>query len=253
MPTVTVNDQTLYYELIGAPEAPPILLIHGWLQVGRDLAALAQALAAEGYRVILPDVSGYGRSVPPFRRFPPDFYQRDAADMAGLLRALQIDSAHVMGFSDGGEIALLLGCDHSALCRSVVAWAAVGAYSPALSEYVRSMPSAPITPAVRARHPGQPVERWEDEWREAFAAIVANGGDISLSRAHQIACPLLLMVGDGDKLNPAEDSRRFVEAATHPRCTPKRFVCFENTGHAIHEERVDAFLAEVRAFLSACP
>ena len=252
MPTLTVNDQTLYYEMHGAPTGAPLLLMHGLLQVGRDLAPLAHALAAEGYRVILADVSGYCRSTPPARTYPPDFYQRDAAAMAALLRALQIDAAHVMGFSDGGEIALLLGCDHGALCRSVIAWGAVGAYSAALGSYVQSLPILPITPALRARHPNQSVERWQAEWSAAFAAIVASGGDLSLSRAHQIACPLLLMVGDKDKLNPVEDVRRYFAAAAHPACTPKRFHCFKNTGHPIHEERIDAFLAEVLSFLSAC-
>src|SRR5260221_10578201 len=99
MPSITVNGQTMFYDMLGQGE--PLILMHGYMQVGRDLMRLAQALATE-YRVILPDLPGYGRSVPPFRTFPVDFYQRDAVLMGAFLDALKLPRVHVMGFSDGG-------------------------------------------------------------------------------------------------------------------------------------------------------
>src|SRR6267142_1696081 len=105
MPSVYVNGHKIFYEIYG--EGQPILLMHGWLQVGRDLLAIANNLA-NSYRVVLPDMPGYGRSVPPYRTFPPDFYQRDAALMSGFLDALQLSKVHIVGHSDGGEGALLM-------------------------------------------------------------------------------------------------------------------------------------------------
>src|SRR5215813_14050536 len=96
VPTVLVDGQTLFYESLG--DGPPLLLIHGWMQVGRRLIDLAQELARD-YRVILPDLPGYGRSVPPYRRFTPDFYHRDAEMMGKLLDALNLTNVHILGFS----------------------------------------------------------------------------------------------------------------------------------------------------------
>src|SRR4051812_27237802 len=62
--TIQLTQQKMFYESVG--KGPTLLLMHGWLQIGRDLLPLAKELAAD-YRVILPDLPGYGRSVPPFR------------------------------------------------------------------------------------------------------------------------------------------------------------------------------------------
>lgn len=249
MTTVQVGDQTIYYQTFGPADGPPLLLMHGWLEIGRDLGIVADSLAGAGYRVILPDVAGYGRSTPPGRTYPDDFYPRDARLMAGLLDALGIEKAHIMGFSDGGEIALLIGILRPERCHSVIAWGAVGYYSPSVGDYVRNSPPSKVTPGQRARHPNQPIDQWAAEWARAFLAIVTAGGDLSRSRAHEIACPLLLMVGDRDSLNPASDAQDFIAAATHSACTPKVFTVFPDTGHRIHDERIDAFLEAVLGFL----
>ena len=78
------------------------------------------------------------------------------------------------------------------------------------------------------------------------ADLIAAGGDLSLSRAPEITCPLLLMLGDNDKLNPVEDGRRFVDTVSSK---DKTFEVFENTRHAIQDEQPERFLSLVRGFL----
>jgi len=72
-------------------------------------------------------------------------------------------------------------------------------------------------------------------WVTAMKQIIDSGGDISLSRAHEIACPLLLMLGRHDELNPAHVAREFVA-----RTPQGRLVLFD-CGHAIHRELPEAF------------
>lgn len=246
MPTVQVHDQTLYYEAYGPLKGIPVLLMHGWMQVGRDLLALADSLIGRGLRVFLPDLPGYGRSTPPLRRFTPDFYVRDAQYMGGFLNALQLHEAHIIGYSDGGEVALLMPILFPAHCRSVAAWAAIGAYDAGFAEHVlHDMPRLAPSPAQRARHPGQAVESWQGEWIQAVTALVKNGGDLSLSRAREIVCPLLLMVGEHDPLNPVASARRFVDAAG-PRATLK---VFDGATHEIHDQQPGRFVAALLEFL----
>jgi pimeloyl-ACP methyl ester carboxylesterase len=56
---------TLGYEQHGPVDGPPLLLIHGLLLDAAVNRNLAQAMAAEGYRVILLDLIGHGRSSKP--------------------------------------------------------------------------------------------------------------------------------------------------------------------------------------------
>src|SRR6266849_6396880 len=93
MPSVYVQGQKIFYETFA--EGQPVLLMHGWMRVGRDLLSIANNLA-DSYQVILPDLPGYGRSVPPYRTYPADFYQRDAGLMAGFLDKLSLSNVHIM-------------------------------------------------------------------------------------------------------------------------------------------------------------
>ncbi len=250
MPAAQINGQTIFYETLG--QGPPLLLMHGWMQIGRDLIRLAEGLAIQ-YQVVLPDLPGYGRSVPPYRSFPTDFYQRDAGLMSGFLDVLGLSNVHIVGFSDGGETALLMPIQRPDLCRSAIAWGAVGAFDSALCDHVRAgLPPTWITDAHHAKHPGQAVDQWPYQWADAFCAIVVAGGDVSLSRAAQIECPLLLLLGDQDRLNPVADGQRFIEAAARDGGAVRLFEVFKWAGHALHDEQPERFLARVRSFLREC-
>ena len=130
--TVRVNGIELCYEEFGDPGAPPVLLIMGlggpmfWWEDD-----FCQDLAARGFHVIRYDNRDVGRShshttparlVPVYlRRAAPEYSLEDmAADAAGLLQALGIERAHVVGVSMGGMIAQLLAIRHPELVRSLV-------------------------------------------------------------------------------------------------------------------------------------
>ena len=122
---VRVGDVELAYETFGRPGEPAVLLIMG---LGSQLILwpeeLCEALAAAGYFVIRFDNRDVGRST--ILDAPPPDLQRVAAgeadapylldqmaeDAVGLLDALGIERAHVVGASLGGMIAQRLAIDH---------------------------------------------------------------------------------------------------------------------------------------------
>ena len=111
--TITLADNVpLSYLDLGPADGRPLLFIHGF--TGTALGDLGDLIAefAAGYHVIAPDLRGYGASRPPNRDFPPDFYERDAADVAALLDRLALGPVTVLGFSDGAEVSLLLDTIH---------------------------------------------------------------------------------------------------------------------------------------------
>ncbi|WP_033212609.1 alpha/beta fold hydrolase [Kitasatospora phosalacinea] len=98
-----VNGAALHYDESGPADGTPVLLVHGH-PFNRTLwAPQADALAAAGYRVITPDLRGYGESeVTPGTVLLADF----ADDAAALLDHLGVERAVVGGVSMGGQIAM---------------------------------------------------------------------------------------------------------------------------------------------------
>ncbi len=104
MPEARVGDVDLYYEIEG--EGPPLLLVHGTGSDGSSFDPVWPLLAA-GWRVIRYDRRGYSRSrATPFGK--KDYYRHHGEDAAGLLAALGIPRAAVLGWSAGGIVALAL-------------------------------------------------------------------------------------------------------------------------------------------------
>lgn len=114
MPTVAVGDIVMYYEVSGSGE--PLLLIPGLATDVTDYARIIPLIAGS-YRVIAVDNRGAGRTDKPNK---PYSIEQMAADAEGLLAALHIDRAHVLGFSMGGRIAVALALAHPDMVRSLI-------------------------------------------------------------------------------------------------------------------------------------
>ena len=101
MPFTQINDISVYYELHGGAGSP-LLLIQGYMaaKVEWPLAHLEHMAAR--HRVIIFDNRGVGQTDQPTT---PYSMAQFAADSVGLLDALAIEQAHVLGVSMGGMIA----------------------------------------------------------------------------------------------------------------------------------------------------
>jgi pimeloyl-ACP methyl ester carboxylesterase len=114
MATVAVNNIGMYYVEEG--RGPALLLLHGiggshemWLPVIRELS--------QSYRVIAADHRGHGGSDRPRGQYTIRTF---ADDWLGLMDALKVDRAHVLGLSMGGAIAMRLGVDAPERIRSLI-------------------------------------------------------------------------------------------------------------------------------------
>jgi valacyclovir hydrolase len=242
---------TIAYHDVGSGQ--PLLLMHGFTGTARShLGGLIDDLARD-YRVIAPDLRGYGASRPPTRDFPPDFYRRDAADMAALLALIAPEPAVALGFSDGAESALALAADYPATLRGVVAWGVAGVISPQMAAAARRWLPVEAWGPGRAAWRAEIIETQGPEmlaplvegWAAAAAAIVATGGDIVYERADRIRCPALLINGDGEENNLPEDVCRL--ARRIPSC---RLEFVAQSGHSIQDDQPARLSALIREFLA---
>jgi pimeloyl-ACP methyl ester carboxylesterase len=101
MPDIDVNGFQLHYEDRG--EGPPLLLLHGGTGIGADWQHVFTAGDPDGFRVIVPDLRGHGRSTNPSREFT---FRQSASDMFALLDRLGIPRASAIGLSAGAKTLL---------------------------------------------------------------------------------------------------------------------------------------------------
>lgn len=108
-----VGGMRVHARIGGQPDAPPLLLLHGFPQTHAMWHRVAQALAPD-FRLVLPDLRGYGDSAKPAAA--PDHAAHAkramAADLAGLMRQLGHRRYGVCGHDRGGRVAHRLALDH---------------------------------------------------------------------------------------------------------------------------------------------
>jgi pimeloyl-ACP methyl ester carboxylesterase len=192
---IDVNGLHTYYEEHGSGDA--LLLLHGGL-ADADSFAQQTPILAERYRVILPERRGHGRT--------PDVagpitYEVMADDTIAFMDALGTGAAHLVGWSDGGNVGLLVAIKRPDLVDRLVImgsnFSAAGLLPAAVAAFTPDTPTT-IVPMMRdmwqasAVHPEQfdvVLEKMERCW---------NDYEIRLDDLAGIAAPTLVMVGDDD-------------------------------------------------------
>lgn len=109
------------YAEAGPPDGPAVILLHGWPYDIHSYLDVTPLLAAEGYRVIVPYLRGYGAT-----RFLSEQTHRNgqqaalAVDTIALMDALQIDTAVLAGFDWGARTADVIAALWPERCKALV-------------------------------------------------------------------------------------------------------------------------------------
>jgi pimeloyl-ACP methyl ester carboxylesterase len=94
----------IWYAAYGA--GPPVILLHGGLGHSGNWGYQVPALTGAGYRAVVVDSRGHGRSTRDSRLYS---YELMASDVLAVMDVLHLTSAAIVGWSDGACIALILG------------------------------------------------------------------------------------------------------------------------------------------------
>jgi 3-oxoadipate enol-lactonase/4-carboxymuconolactone decarboxylase len=257
MPLIDANGTVLHYELTGPAHGPVVVFSNS---IGSTLEMWeAQVRALSGrYRCLTYDTRGHGRSAVVGRDASIDDL---ADDLAGLLDALGIQNAHVLGLSLGGMTAQAFGVRHAHRTKSLVLMATAAQLGPPeaweqRAQAVRSQGMAAIADAVLARWftPALAAEHGDvvTSWRERFLAIDPDGyaaccaaiRDMDLREAiRAITAPTLIIAGAEDPSTPPplmEDIRARIPDA--------ELIVIPRAAHLLAVERPDAVNAHLRAF-----
>jgi 3-oxoadipate enol-lactonase len=246
MPTVKVGDINIYYESHGDGEA--LLLIMGYGAYSGHWAPVLPHFSRQ-YRVIVFDNRGTGRSDKPNM---PYTIKMMADDARGLLDAIGIESAHVLGESMGGMIAQELALNYPDRVKSLILGCTfcggtmVIQPTPEALEFLTSPEMAKLSVEERARMtvPWLWNQEFIDKNPEAVEMYVAITSEYptpihgfacqaqavaahnTYDRLSQIKAPTLVIVGDADRIIPAGNSA--ILASSIPNA---ELVILKNAGH----------------------
>jgi len=242
---------------IGRGDAPPVLLLHGWGASAYMYRHLAPALAAAGYRAVVPDLRGHGLSDKPRGATS---YRTDVllGDVSDVLRVLGLTTPlPVVGQSMGGALALRLALA-GVVSRLVlinpaglttVRLAEVGRrVSPRfLDHFAKHLTPRWLIEALLRGCYGEPSrvapadvdEYWAPSqfpgYARAMRALLCSfdWSPVDEQRLRAMQVPTLLVTGERDRVIPgtraAAGRLRDVERLTVP-----------DAGHVVHEECPDA-------------
>jgi pimeloyl-ACP methyl ester carboxylesterase len=106
---IEVDGVSLHVEDHGS--GTPVVLLHGWPDSAYVWRNQIPFLTAHGFRAIVPDLRGFGRSSRPIE--VTDYaLSKSVGDVTGLLDALGVESAHVVGHDWGAAVAWVMAMSH---------------------------------------------------------------------------------------------------------------------------------------------
>ena len=264
-----VDGLRVHYQEAGNPTAPVMLLLHGFLSSTFVWSQVFLEFAAAGFRVIAPDLIGYGYSAK-----PADFrytIEEQARVIARFIERLDCEKVILIGSSYGGAIAATVALNRPDLIAKLVMVGAVSNNEPKRYLMMRLVRTplvgdvvSPLLAGSRRLLRARMKRIYErhnvalDEFRvdARFMPLRAAGTHRAIIRtvrnwdaerirrdAHLIGHPTLLLWGDNDPDIPLSDGKELERLIKN-----SRLVVFRDCGHHPQEEYPEAFREVVLDF-----
>jgi pimeloyl-ACP methyl ester carboxylesterase len=264
MPQFEHDGITLNYEDAGDPEAPAVVLLHGFTSDLRSWAPLLEDLTAD-YRAVALDVRGHGQSSAP-EDVESYTIEALAGDVAALLDHLEVDICALVGSSFGGMVALHFAVTWPERLAGLVLSDTSAAFDhpdyddryhrreTSIAEFVdtverfgtaeagkraaRSVEDPFLAQAIRDRY-----ARMSRDGILGCARVRRERPDLLPLLAERITVPVLICIGEDDPVCSASDvmARELPEA---------RYLTFKATGHSIPTLQPGPFVREVLRFFA---
>lgn len=254
---VPVNGLEMYYEIHG--EGQPLVLLHGaFSAVGTSFGKILPELA-KSRQVIAFELQGHGHTADIDR---PLTVEGMADDVAAALSLLGIERADVLGYSNGGSVALHVVTRHPEIVRKLVVMSVgytLGGIHPGLMEGMGEM---------------KPEMMYGSPWHEEYMRIAPRPQDFnrlfekktqmdrqlkdfSEESIRGIKSPTLLIIGDSDLITPEHAVEFFrllgggVFGDTPAGMPNSRLAILPGTSHVGVADRADWLVSMINEFLDA--
>jgi pimeloyl-ACP methyl ester carboxylesterase len=266
------------------PNGKSVVLLHGKSFSGDYWADTIKLLTAKGYRVVVPDQLGFGKSAKPDIRYSFDLLARNTK---ALLDRLGIEKAAIVGHSFGGMLAVYFARDYPQVTQVLVLENPIG-----LEDYRSAIPPQPLETLFKTEMEQTPESfrnffkvffvTWgpaQERYVAQFARLLESPEYPRLAKASALTyemmfeepirheykllkMPVLLIIGQGDRsvffrryaspeaIKPLGNWPALGRAAAQDLPDGK-LVEIEGAGHVSHMEKPEAFQAALSDFLAA--
>jgi len=221
-------DISLHYYKTGC--GPSLILLHGNGESSEYFVHQID-MFAQSFTVYAIDTRGHGQS--PLGTAPFSLYQF-ADDLLDFMDEQEMDRADILGFSDGGNIALLFALEHPERVRRLILNSA-NLYPEGLTD---SLMDAILPRYYEIRESENPAQQFE----AALLALMINEPHIDPADLNRLIMPTLVIAGDDDVIRP-EHTQLIAEAL------PNAWLTILPGDHEIAYKDPDAFNREVERFL----
>lgn len=252
MAFTNINGLDLYYEQHGDGETV-VLLHHGFgcTEMWKDIWP---ALTAAGYRVVLYDRRGYGRSEQgsdfPAFYVSDRFRSESVRELAALRCILALDSFHLVGQCEGGVVAIDYTLSHPRSVRSISVSSTQCYSTIAMTELNASKMPNPfddlkqdIREKLAVWHGPERVEAFYEQFRTRGGAYGTGVFDLR-GELPSVTCPALVLYPDRSFLFPVEQG-----LAMYRGLTRAELAVLPNCGHNTYEEQPEAYTRILLDFL----
>lgn len=259
-----IEDLDIHFQEFGPADGSAVVFVHGsgpGASGHSNFKGNIQHLVDAGFRVVVPDLPGFGYSSKPVDRdYTTDFFR---AALVGLISALNINQCALIGNSLGGAISIRSALDHPELITKLVLMApggieeldtymAMPAMAKMISNFVGGALDREGLRNVLKTLVYDPVhvtdelvdERWailQEQPPEVLGRMIIPNMETELS---QLQCPVLSFWGGDDELLPASGGQKITRA-----CKPSRHVDVAECGHWVMVEHQRMFNAACLDFL----
>ena len=163
----------------------------------------------QGILLVTFHVRGCGRSKPPTRVYPFNFYQQDADDCASMMEQLGFKRYSVLGWCSGGVAAMTLAADHPQNVKKLIVLSSRAYITQEDIRRYKKMDNVNTFNPFILRDlivVHGDVETTQSIWSSflrTFFEIFNRGGDLCRSKLSMIQCPTIVLHGQNDFLVPS--------------------------------------------------
>ncbi|MEU0538098.1 alpha/beta fold hydrolase [Amycolatopsis tolypomycina] len=254
----------LAYDDLGPEAGRPVLLVHGHPFDRSMWRPQAEHLSENGYRVVTPDLRGYGQSTTRDTKTGLDVFANDLIDLADHLR---LESFVLGGLSMGGQIVMQLVRDHPGrVAALLLADTFAGLDTPqakqarydtadriteeGMERYAEELLPKMISRQTRATRPDVEAhvrKMMRNAPKEGAAAALRGRAERPdyTPTLNRIDVPTLVVVGTEDEFTPVGDAELI-----HREIEDSALVVIEGAGHLPNLERETEFDEALSAFLT---